>query len=159
MLIADFFFVCLSLVALVIATGVQTVSKSTVSSRLPGCAHGWRRTLLVRLTAMLAPVSTLLHWLAGVVKSVASGLAGVVSASHWRPDGWRGKVLRVCMLLLFVTQLRCQFVVSKGVLALYCSCCLGSSAGCSLTSSRTEASSDQALHAVKSKVLQACMQD
>lgn len=33
-LIADFFFVCLSLVALVIATGVQTFSKSTVLSSL-----------------------------------------------------------------------------------------------------------------------------
>jgi hypothetical protein len=99
-LIADFFFVCLSLVALVIATGVQTVSKSTVRSRLPGCAHGWRCTFLVRLTTMLAPVSALLDWLAGVVKSMASGLAGVVSASNRRPDGWRGEVMHGCMLLM-----------------------------------------------------------
>jgi hypothetical protein len=117
-LIADFFFVCLSLVALVIATGVQTVSKSTVRSRLPGCAHDWRSILLMHPTTMLAPVSALLHWLAGVVKSMASGLAGVVSASNRRPDGWRGEVLHVCMLLVSYFSPKYRLLVFKGVLAL-----------------------------------------
>jgi hypothetical protein len=35
-LIADFFFVCLSLVALLVAIGVQAATKSTVRGRLAG---------------------------------------------------------------------------------------------------------------------------